>query len=105
VIDESDLQFEKLDDPRISILFDINIDSSDDDENDKDSIRIKRELHSNTIDLSGECPFLPPKRSVGRGKFRIIIESGIQTRRTFGLLSVQCATGFIKPLLTTIRRS
>jgi hypothetical protein len=105
VTDESDSQLKKQYDPRILTLFDINSDSSDDDEKVSDSIRVKREFDSKIIDLSGECFFVQPHLSVDRAQFRIIIESGIQTRRSFGLLSVQCATGLIKPFLTTIRRS
>jgi hypothetical protein len=41
-IDESDLQDEKHDDPRISTFRGISIDSSDDFENADDSIRINR---------------------------------------------------------------
>jgi hypothetical protein len=52
VIDESDLQSEKQDDPRISTLLGIKIDSSDDFENAPDSIRVKCEFDSNVIDES-----------------------------------------------------
>jgi hypothetical protein len=44
VIDKSDLQYEKQSDPRISTLLGIKIDSSDENENAPDSIRIKREF-------------------------------------------------------------
>jgi hypothetical protein len=52
VSDESDLHHEKHSDPRISTVLGINIDSSDEDENASDSIRIKREFDSNMIDES-----------------------------------------------------
>jgi hypothetical protein len=52
VIDESRSHSEKQDDPRISTLFGIKIDSSDEDENASDSIRIKCEFDSNVIDES-----------------------------------------------------
>jgi hypothetical protein len=52
VIDESDLQYEKHFDPRISTLFGIKIDSSDKDENASDLIRVKCEFYSNVIDES-----------------------------------------------------
>jgi hypothetical protein len=52
VIDESDLQDEKQDDPRISTLLGIKIDSSDENENVSDSIRVKCEFDSNLIDES-----------------------------------------------------
>jgi hypothetical protein len=52
VIDESELQDEKQDDPRISTLFGIKIDSSDEYENASDSIRVKCEFDSNVIDES-----------------------------------------------------
>jgi hypothetical protein len=38
--------------PRISTLFGISIDRSDEDENASDSIRVNRELDSNEIDVS-----------------------------------------------------
>jgi hypothetical protein len=50
VIDESDLQYEKQSDPRISTLRGIMIDRSDDSENACDPIRIKCESDSNVID-------------------------------------------------------
>jgi hypothetical protein len=43
---------EKYDDPRISTLHGISIDSSDDDENADDSIRFNPEFDSNEIDES-----------------------------------------------------
>jgi hypothetical protein len=52
VIDESDLQHEKQFDPRISTFLGIKIDSSDEDENASDSIRVKCEFDSNVIDES-----------------------------------------------------
>jgi hypothetical protein len=52
VIDESDLQYEKQFDPRISTFFEIKIDSSDEDENASDSIRVNREFDSIVIDES-----------------------------------------------------
>jgi hypothetical protein len=52
VIDESDSQHEKHFDPTISTFFGIKIDSSDDDENADDSIRVKCEFDSNVIDES-----------------------------------------------------
>jgi hypothetical protein len=52
VIDESDLQFEKHCDPRISTFLGIKIDSSDEDENADDSIRVKCEFDSNVTDES-----------------------------------------------------
>jgi hypothetical protein len=51
-MDESDSQSEKHFDPTISTLRGIKIDSSDEDENANDSIRIKREFDSNVIDES-----------------------------------------------------
>jgi hypothetical protein len=48
----SDLHPEKHDDPTISTLLGITIDSSDEDENALDSIRVNRELDSNEIDES-----------------------------------------------------
>jgi hypothetical protein len=53
VIDESDLQFKKHFDPRISTLLGIKIDSSDENANALDSIRVKREFDSNLIEESG----------------------------------------------------
>jgi hypothetical protein len=50
VIDESDLQYEKQLDPRISTFFGIKIDWSDEYENASDSIRVKCEFDSNVID-------------------------------------------------------
>jgi hypothetical protein len=52
VIDESDSQYEKHFDPRISTLLGIKIDSSDESENASDSIRVKCEFDSNVIDES-----------------------------------------------------
>jgi hypothetical protein len=52
VIDESDLQYEKQSEPRISIFRGIMIDLSDDDENARDSIRFNCEFDSNVIDES-----------------------------------------------------
>jgi hypothetical protein len=52
VINESDYQFEKQFDPRISTLLGIKIDSSDEDENAPDSIRVRHEFDSNVIDES-----------------------------------------------------
>jgi hypothetical protein len=52
VIDESDSQYEKQFDPRISIFLGIKIDSSDDDEDADDSIRFNCEFDSNVIDES-----------------------------------------------------
>jgi hypothetical protein len=52
MIDESDLQYEKQFDPRISIFFGIKIDWSEEPENADDSIRINREFDSNLIDES-----------------------------------------------------
>jgi hypothetical protein len=49
-IDVSDLQSEKHDEPRSSILLGITIDSSDEDENAFDSIRVNRELDSKEIE-------------------------------------------------------
>jgi hypothetical protein len=54
VIDESESQYEKHFDPRISTFRGIMIDLSDDDENADDSIRVNRELDSNVIDESSE---------------------------------------------------
>jgi hypothetical protein len=50
VIDESDLQYEKHSDPRISTFLGIKIDWSDEHENASDSIRANREFDSNVID-------------------------------------------------------
>jgi hypothetical protein len=52
VIDESDSQHEKQFDPRISTLFGIMIDRSDDPSNASDSILVKCEFDSNVIDES-----------------------------------------------------
>jgi hypothetical protein len=52
VIDESDLQYEKHFDSKISTLLGIMIDSSDEYENASDSIRVKCEFDSNVIDES-----------------------------------------------------
>jgi hypothetical protein len=105
VTDESDLQDSKHFDPRISTFLGIKIDSSDEYENSSNSIRVKCEFDSNTIDLSATGSSPMQNRSVGRFQFRKIIEFGIQTLRIFVLLSAQCVTGLIEPLLTTTRRS
>jgi hypothetical protein len=52
VIDESDLQYAKHPDPRISTFIGIKIDWSDENENPSDSIRVKCEFDSNVIDES-----------------------------------------------------
>jgi hypothetical protein len=52
VIDESDSQYAKHFDSRISIFFGIKIDWSDENENTCDSIRVKCEFDSNLIDES-----------------------------------------------------
>jgi hypothetical protein len=52
VIDESEEQYEKHPDPRISTLFGIKIDWSFEHENASDSIRVKCEFYSNVIDES-----------------------------------------------------
>jgi hypothetical protein len=52
VIDESDLQFEKHSDPKISTLLGTMIDRSDESENAFDSTRVKCEFDSNVIDES-----------------------------------------------------
>jgi hypothetical protein len=52
VIDESDLQFEKDFDPRISTFLGIMIDSSDEGANANDLICVKCEFDSNVIDES-----------------------------------------------------
>jgi hypothetical protein len=52
VIDESEKQYEKHFDPRISTFLGIKIDSSDENENASDSIRVKLEFDSNVIDES-----------------------------------------------------
>jgi hypothetical protein len=51
-IDESELQFQKHDDPRISTEHGIKIDSSFDNENTYDSIRFNDDGDSNEIDES-----------------------------------------------------
>jgi hypothetical protein len=51
-IDESESQFEKHLEQRMSTLDGIIIDLSDDDENADDSIRVNHELDSNEIDES-----------------------------------------------------
>jgi hypothetical protein len=104
VIDESDLQYEKHFDSRISTFRGIKIDSSDENENTSDSIRVKREFDSNTIDLSTSGAFQKPNRLVGRCQLKKIIEFGIQERRISGLLSPQSETILIDPPLTTTRR-
>jgi hypothetical protein len=105
VIDESDLQNKKQFDSRISTFIGIKIDSSDEFENANDSIRVKSEFDSTIIDLSGAWTLLLSHSSVGRGQFRKIIEFGIQTPTISVSLIVQCGTGLIEPLRTTIRRS
>jgi hypothetical protein len=80
VIDESDLQSEKQDDPRISTLFGIKIDSSDEYENASDSIRIKCEFDSKTKHPSLQAPF------------RKTIEDGIQARKTSKTSSSETVT-------------
>jgi hypothetical protein len=52
VIDESDIQYEKHEEPRISTLLGIMIDWSDEYKNAFDSIRLNREFDSNVIDES-----------------------------------------------------
>jgi hypothetical protein len=52
MINESDSQNERQNDPRISIFLGIKIDGSDDHENANDSIRLNREFDSNVIDES-----------------------------------------------------
>jgi hypothetical protein len=52
VIDESDSQYEKHFDRRISTFLGIKIDSNDEDENAFDSIRVNCEFDSNVIDES-----------------------------------------------------
>jgi hypothetical protein len=52
----SDSQSKKHDEPRISTLRGILIDSSDEDENASDSIRVNREFDSNEIDVSDLHP-------------------------------------------------
>jgi hypothetical protein len=54
VIDESDWQYEKHEESRISTFWGIMIDLSDDDENADDSIRVNREFDSNEIDESDQ---------------------------------------------------
>jgi hypothetical protein len=54
VIDESERQYEKHIEQRISTLLGIMIDSSDDPQNTVDSIRVKCEFDSNEIDESKE---------------------------------------------------
>jgi hypothetical protein len=49
VIDESDSQYEKHFDPRISTLLGIEIDRSDEKKNASDSIRVKCEFDSNEM--------------------------------------------------------
>jgi hypothetical protein len=78
------------------------IDLSDDHENADDSIRVKCEFDSNTIDFSA---FSMTYGRSDRGRFRKIIEFGIQTARIFVLGSSQSVTVFIEPHFTTIRRS
>jgi hypothetical protein len=80
VIDESESQCEKHFDSRISTFLGIKIDRSDEYENVSDSIRVKYEFDSNTIDLSDSCCFPMSNWSVGPRQFREIIEFGIQTR-------------------------
>jgi hypothetical protein len=59
VIDESDLQFKKHFDSRISTFLGIKIDSSDEDKSASDSIRVKCAFDSNVID---ECDLHLEKR-------------------------------------------
>jgi hypothetical protein len=93
VIDESELQHEKQDDPRISTLFGIKIDWSDEYENAFDSIRAKREFDSKTIHPSLQAPF------------RKTIEDGIQVRRISEMPSSETVTVSTEPRFTTTRRS
>jgi hypothetical protein len=103
VIDENDLQHKKHSDSRISTLFGIKIDGSDEPENPSDSIRDKREFGSNIIELSG-ITFVRSYRSTHRSQFRKIIEFGIQIRAISVFVSAQSVTVLIEPLLTTTRR-
>jgi hypothetical protein len=105
VIDESDLQYEKHFDSRISTFLGIKIDWSDDPENASDSIRIKFEFDSKTIHLSASDSFPMPHRPRGWARFKKIIEVGIQTEGISVFFSEQCGPGLIEPLSTTIRRS
>jgi hypothetical protein len=93
VIDESDLQNEKQFDPRISTLFGIKIDLSDDPENASNSIRVKREFDSKTIHSSSHFAF------------RKTIEGGIQACRISETPSSETVTDWTEPRLTTTRRS
>jgi hypothetical protein len=49
-MNESDVQYDKQFDPRISTFLEIKIDSSDEDENAFESIRVKCESDSKKID-------------------------------------------------------
>jgi hypothetical protein len=69
VIDESELQYEKHFDSRISTFLGIKIDSSDEDENAADSIRVKCEFDSSTIDLSASYSSTKVNKAVGRSQF------------------------------------
>jgi hypothetical protein len=68
-MDESDLQCEKQDDPRISTFRGILSDSSDESENAKDLIRVNRKLDSNETDESDLHPekYHDPRVSTFRG--------------------------------------
>jgi hypothetical protein len=93
VIDESDLQYEKHFDPRILTLFGIKIDWSDEDDNAWDSIRVKCEFNSKTIDIRLWL------------RFKSTIEFGTQNRKISKLFCLESVTVFINPSLTTTRRS
>jgi hypothetical protein len=92
VIDESDLQYEKQDDPRISTFLGIKIDWSDENENAYDSIRVNREFDSKIMNWS----FLYP--------LRITIEFGIQEREISGRFQGDAVTVLTEPSSTTTRR-
>jgi hypothetical protein len=96
VIDESDLQFEKHFDSRISTFLGIKIDLSDENENAVDSIRVNREFNSKTTNFN-ELPSLPKLNgSVNRYRFRKVIEDGIQTHRISVLDSVQRVSAHLR---------
>jgi hypothetical protein len=93
VIDESDVQYEKQFDPRISTFLGMKIDWSDENENAEDSIRVKCEFDSKTIILT--CQW----------SFTITIESGIQNRSIAKGENAVSETILIEPSFTIIRRS
>jgi hypothetical protein len=70
VSDESEKQYEKHFDPRISTFLGIKIDRSDEYENASDSIRVKCEFDSNVIDES-DLQGVPSSFSISGWRMKI----------------------------------